>query len=298
MKKGIIVFIATIATLLFFQANSVFAVELNHGGVLSKPPVGSLRNERLSSESAPTRGLTPMLQKIKDFKGATPSAANKVDNLKQRADKEIQRRVEDLSRLITKINGLKKITDSQKADFVSQIQAEITNLNTLKAKIDADTDLDTLRTDVQSIVKSYRIYLLFIPKINVLVAADSLDTIADKLDVVAAKLDLRIGSSSADTTSLKTTLADMKTKTADIRVQSQKARGAVLPLTPDGFPGNKTILQQGRQYIVAGKKDADGAKKDAMLIMQGLRELNHETKPTESTTTTTVAPTASPTPTI
>jgi len=205
----------------------------------------------------------------------TPALAqSQVENLKQRADNEINRRVTSLNNLIAKINNLKKITDTQKTDFVNQIQAEITSLNTLKTKIDADTDLVTLRTDAQSIVKSYRVYLLLIPKMNILVAADSLDTIADRLDVLAGKLEARINTAGdVDVASLKTNLADIKTKSADMRIQAQKARDSIIPLTPDGYPGNKGILQQGRQYIVTGKNDLQTARHDAEIIIQGLKEV-------------------------
>jgi hypothetical protein len=281
MKKIILFF--TISVFLF-QVKPVFAVELNHAVGLGNPvsTAKNFENRQLATVSAPSERLTPPLQKLKDFKGATPSA-NKVDNLKERADREIQRRIEDLNRLITKINGLKKITDAQKSDFVNQVQAEITNLNTLKTKIDADTDLVTLKTDVQSIIKSYRIYLLFIPKINVLVAADSLDALSGKLSSLAAKLELRLNSSTdPNTTTLKATLADMKTKIADIGVQAQNARNVVLPLTPDGYPGNKTQLEQARQFIVAGKKDALVARQDAGLIVQTLGGTHKDKTASES----------------
>jgi hypothetical protein len=271
MKKIILILIVSV---FLFQTKAVFALKLNN---LESPnePIRNVNNGRLASISAP-------MERLKNLGNATPSA-NKMENLRERARNEIERRITSLNKLISKINGLKKITDAQKAEFVNQIQAEITSLTSLKTKIEAGTELATLKTDVQSIVKSYRVYLLFIPKINVLVAADSLDALADKLDALAAKLELRInsaGDASAET--LKTTLSDMKAKTANIRVQSQKARDAVLSLTPDGYPGNKTSLEQGRQYIVAGRKDVHDAKQDAEIIIQGLRGIFHPKTATDS----------------
>jgi len=222
------------------------------------------------------------LQKIKTTI-MPPLEQNKIENLKQRADNEINRRVTSLNNLISKINGLKKLTDVQKTVFVAQVQAQITNLNVLKTKIDADTDLTTLKTDVQSIVKSYRVYLLLIPQINILIAADSLDTVADRLDVLAGKLELRINTAGdVDVTKLKTNLENLETKTADIKVQAQKARDAVIPLTPDGYPGNKTILLQGRQYITVGIKDVNSAKEYALSIIIGLKGIPNTKTSTSS----------------
>ena len=264
MKKIFLIF----TILIFLFSVKTVSAELNQVG-------RTIKNEKLTTSSAPA-------QRLKNSVTITPSA-NKVENLKERAEREIERRITSLNRLIDKINALKKISDSQKETFVKQIQDEITSLTNLKTKINADTDLTILKTDVQSIVKSYRVYLLFVPKINVLVAADSLDTIADKLDILAAKLEVRINTAGdVDATKLKTTLEDMKLKIADMRVQAQKARDAVIVLTPEEYPGNKTILQQGRQFIVAGKKDLQTARQDVQIIIQGLKDMKNTKTSTSS----------------
>lgn len=202
---------------------------------------------------------------------------NKTANLKERAAKEIERRLTSLNKLIEKINGLKKITDTQKSSFVSQIQTEITNLNALKTKIDADTDLVTLKTDVQSIIKSYRIYALFMPKINILTAADELDNLSEKLSTIAAKLETRIDEAKAkgtDVTTLSSLLTDMKSKISNAQTQAQNSRNAVLPLTPGGYPGNVIILKTARTMLLTGRKDLQTARKDANTVIQGLKALN------------------------
>src|SRR5260221_6677463 len=95
---------------------------------------------------------------------ALAAQEDKMARLKTRAENEIDRRVAGLTKLIDRINGIQRLSADQKTTLVSQLQAEISALNSLKAKIASDTDIATLRTDVQSIVKSYRIYALFIPK--------------------------------------------------------------------------------------------------------------------------------------
>src|SRR5258708_3571747 len=114
-------------------------------------------------------------------------------NLKSRVDQEIDRRISSLGKLIERINALKRISSDQKLSLTNQVQAEVTSLTTLKAKIDQDTDVTILRTDVKSIVASYRVYALFMPKIEVLAAADRLSETADKLTDLATKLQARVG---------------------------------------------------------------------------------------------------------
>ncbi len=202
--------------------------------------------------------------------------AARITSLKTRADKEIDRRVAALNNLITKINSNKRLSDADKSTFVSQIQSQITTLTTLRSKIDADTDLDTLRADVKSIVDSYRIFALFIPKIHILSSADSMSQAADKLTAIAAKLQTKIQSAQAagnDVTALQSALSDMQAKVADAKTQYQNAENTVSPLTPDGYPTNKSQLDSARAMIKTGAQDLKTARADAVTIISGLKSM-------------------------
>lgn len=219
----------------------------------------------------------------------TERAENLVDRLKDKANREIDRRIAGLNRLIDLINRIKHLTDSQKNDLKSQVQSQIDSLNTLKTKIAGDTDIATLRTDVQSIVKSYRIYALFIPKAYIIVHADRLLNIADEMNQISTKLQSRIDSAKSagnDTSAAQTLMTDRAAKIADAITQAQNAIKAVMPLTPDGFPGNKTTLQSARTMLQTARADLRAAHKDGMQILQILRGFKK--------TTTTPKPTPTP----
>lgn len=219
---------------------------------------------------------------------------NRMTLLKTRADNELTRRITSLTRLITTIGAMKRLTSDQKATLTSQMQTEITNLNTLKTKIDGDTDIATLRTDVQSIVKSYRVYALFLPQIQIIAYADRLMGVVDDMNVLVSKLQTRVDgvkSSGKDTSSMQSLLDDMKAKLTDADTQAQNAINAVLPLTPDGYPGNKTTLQSARSMLQAARTDMKTATKDAQQVRQSLKNFKPAVTPTA-----TAASTASPTP--
>ena len=212
-------------------------------------------------------------------------------SLKERAVREIDRRVVSLSALLTRLNEIKRLTADQKSKMVNQIQTEISNLTSLKAKINADTDNTTLKSDVQSIIKDFRTYALFMPKVNVLRAADELANVSDKMSSLAAKLQTRVNEAKAkgeDVASLTSLLADIQTKIADAKNQSQNATSTVLPLSPDGFPGNKVQLQSARMMIFAGSKYLKLARQDMEKILQGLRK--EEITPTEGAATNSALP--------
>lgn len=196
---------------------------------------------------------------------ATRAAARQdalISRLKTRADNEITRRVSALTKLQDRINSIKRLTSDQKTSLTSQVQDQITALDTLKAKINADTDIATLRTDVQSIVKSYRIFALYIPKMYIIAHADRLLDIIDVLTGIEGKLQARGGSQSL--------LSDMTAKLADAKTQATNAIDAVLPLTPDGYPANKTTLSSARTMLVTARKDIQAAHKDGQQIRQAL----------------------------
>jgi hypothetical protein len=210
-----------------------------------------------------------------------------MEKLKERAEKEINRRIESLNKLISRINEFKKLSSSQKASLTLEVQTEITSLTTLLAKIKADTDIETLKADVKSIVSSYRIYALFMPQIQILGAADRILNTADQMSSHAARLETKINEQQAkgqDVTDAQALLVDMKAKIANAKTQAQGAIDAVLPLTPEGYPGNKTTLQSARQMITAAIRDLNAARQDGRKIIVWLLTLNKTTTPTIATT--------------
>lgn len=223
-------------------------------------------NSPVSSSSAggilkPNREVNPANQETR------------INNLKNRANQEITRRITSLNNLVIRINGLKKLSDSQKAGLTSQVQTEITNLQTLQTKIQADSDFSTLRADVDSIILSYRVYALFIPEISLISSADRMQDVATNMGSIAAKLQTRITVAQAagqNTTDLQALLTDMQAKIQDANIQAQTAISTVISLTPSGYPGNKATLQSARALIQTGHRDLVVASQDARKIVQGL----------------------------
>ncbi|CAN5116524.1 hypothetical protein BH11PAT1_BH11PAT1_0360 [soil metagenome] len=249
MKK----YVAIIASLLVLVVlvTPVFAVE-------TTSPSTSEQTTKLETKTA-----------MKAEKETTQTA-----NLQARASQEIDRRISALTEIIKKIAAMKKLGSIEKTTLTTQVQAEITNLTILKTKIAADTDDATLKADVKSVVTAYRVFALFIPKMHLLAAADVMGTTIDKLTEIATKLDARIKEAEAagkSVASLKTSLTDMQAKIADAKKQYESIITNVTPLTPDGYPGNKTTLTNARELLKTGRQNLDAAAKDAKTIMTSLK---------------------------
>src|SRR5439155_10089617 len=92
--------------------------------------------------------------------------------LKARGDFEIDRRLRTLADLTRRVHDATHLTAADRDALTTQLAAETSGLTALKAKIDADTDLATLRADLRDIVTQYRVYLLMDPKVHLVIGAD------------------------------------------------------------------------------------------------------------------------------
>ncbi len=163
---------------------------------------------------------------------------------KEKSYQEIERRIAHLEELITRLNAIKRLTDTQKADLISQVQAEIDKLKSLKSQIESETDPVKIKELKQSIVTSYRIYVVFMPKIQIMAHADRILTVAEEMKQ-------------------KTTDEDALSKISEAETKANEAINAVIGLTPDGYPGNKATFQSARQMLTTALQYL----KDARLLM-------------------------------
>ena len=217
-----------------------------------------------------------------------------MSNARQRADQEIDRRIQTLTALSTRINSMKFVSLSEKESFAAQLQANISDLANLKIKVGSDTDTTTLRTDIKSIVGSYRTFLLVIPQGNLLAAADRINIIVTMMTNVGTKLQARISaaqSTGTNVTAMQTALADFNAKIANAKIQAQAAQSGIVSLTSDQgnqtqFDANKTALIQARTDIKAGSDDLKAARQDAHTIIQTLIQLGAHAPMNVSASTT------------
>ena len=220
---------------------------------------------------------------------ATSSPANRItqrmQNLVDRANREIERRITGLNKLVSRIGSMKKLSESDRSALSSTVQGQINILNSLKSKIDSDTDLTTLLSEVKSITASYRIYALVIPQGAIMASADRVLAIADIMNTLGTKIQARISqeqSAGKNVSSLQTAMADFNAKIADARTQAQNAVTEISALKPDqgdstAMKANTQALKDARTKIHAAQQDFVAARKDAGQIVKDLRGTGGET---------------------
>ena len=188
-----------------------------------------------SAVIAQTRAPNPTRAALREQK-----QQERVELRRDNADLEITRRLTGLNNLIVRINRLKHITAEQKAEFVGQINTEITNLQNLKTKIDADTDPTVLLADKKSIVQSYRVYVVFMPKIMIMSHADNILEIATLLQT-------------------RNPSGDAASKITDAITQANNAISLVAGIEPSGYPNNIQVLKNARTMLQTARLDLESA---------------------------------------
>lgn len=217
-------------------------------------------------------------EKENERKNATSTPRNNVDArltaLKLRGNKEIDSRITVLNKLSAKIQNFANITPTNKTALLSGIQTQIASLAALKNKINADTDLSVLKSDVESITKSFRTFALEIPKANILARVDSHFADLNMLASTTASLTIDIQTAKTggkDVSALLTKLADANAKLADANLQSNAAIALVTPLIPD--VGSSTLLLANKQALLDSYAKYKTAMEDIRIVKKDIQEI-------------------------
>lgn len=224
-------------------------------------------------------GLSPVLAVANTASGtALPKQSNaqqnRLETLREKALAEITRRINMLEKLALRLSDAKKLSETDRQALTAIVGTDIDSLNRLKTKIESDSTLAALKADTQAIVKDYRVYVLVVPKVQLIAASDRLDENADKLATVSGKLQVRISEAQGagkDVSALQTLYNDMVSKINDARNQAKLIHDKIITLTPQGYPANKADLKSAREMLKTGRDDLKTAHQDATAIVKRLR---------------------------
>lgn len=202
--------------------------------------------------------------------------ASRQANIKTKGDQEIARRITSLNQAAEKINSMPHLSATDKSYLSSQVSDEITSLNSLKSKLDADTTLTDAITDAKSIVSGYRVYALILPKVWLVRTADDQLAVEAKLSDMATKLQTRLDQASAagkNVTPLSNTLADMKSQISAANSISSSIEQKVLNLQPTDYDSDHSVLSGDKSQLQTARQDNQKAVTDAKSIVSSLKQL-------------------------
>ncbi len=198
---------------------------------------------------------------------ASNSAANqslRLSKIKEMADKLIANRIIELNRLLNRISNDKRLTDEKKTSLSSEIQADINGLTALKAKIDADTDIDTAKIDAKQIITSYYIYRIFVPKTRLLITISNMQTLSVNIGQLTPEIQNLINtlkSQGKNVLSLQSLLDDINAQLQIINttLSSDKSKVEAVSISAQDY---QSIFVQVRQDLASIRADFAKIRKD------------------------------------
>ncbi len=204
---------------------------------------------------------------------------------KERAGEEIDRRIQALTDLKVHIDGSKHVSETVKVSIAATVSSEILSLTALKTKIEADTDIEVLKTDIKSITQSYRIFALVIPQGQILATVDRISATADFMVMLGTKLQAKIDEAETagiDVTAWESALLDFNAKLVQAKADAAAAVTLSAGLTPDmgdqaKMQSNKKALMDARAKIKASTDALKAARKDAETIVKAFKSAKIET---------------------
>lgn len=215
----------------------------------------------------------------------------------KRANTEIDRRVDKLNKLLQRIQNDQKLSADEKTNLSTDIQGDINGLTTLKAKIDADTDLATARSDAKQIFTNFRVFAIVLPKTRLLIAIDNLQAVATKISGFTPKIQDLINNlkgQGKDVTQLQASLDDINTRLTSINSTLASDKTLVLGITVSTTNPKSTFEQV--------KKDLAGVRQSLAQIRKDFAQMRDTfriiiTGGNSDNTSASVGPKPSPSPT-
>lgn len=201
-----------------------------------------------------------------------PAAAqSRVDDVKARCLKQIDRRQTALSAAKSRVDSAKAITDAHQSALDANIESTASGLSSLADTIQGDTTMEQLRADCQKIVQDYRVFVLVIPRARLVRASDSEMAATVRLNGVVTRLQSAIDkakSDGKDTTKAESDLSTMKTAIASASSHASGIYDAVIGLTPADYNANHDVLKPSRENA----RTAAQAVRDAVAAGRATRD--------------------------
>jgi hypothetical protein len=241
-------------------------------GLVIAAPAAAWAGPRRPVSTTPTSGS----------ENPTDTSGRSIEDLRARCLAAIDVRLPALAAARTALSGNDHVTDDHQAALVADIDQTAARLRDLAALIKADTDLAALRDHCRSIFEDNRVFALVLPRVRLVVGADTATDAGAKLHDVAAKLADAIDKAEArelhqpspeagDVRQAKLDLDMMKAHIASGVASAGTVPGAVLGLTPADWNANHEVLTPARQSLRSARADLKVARDLALKIRNELK---------------------------
>ncbi len=210
--------------------------------------------------AAPTNSATHTPRTLADIQASGATATSQ--------------RIASLQKAIPKITGNTCIADSDRSTILGTLSADLSGMQSLSAKIAADTDMKTAAADYRSIFDGYRVYAIGLSQAHYAAAADCITNkglpalIAAQTKLTAA---LAGPDASKSTPAIQASMADLAAQIAAAQSATNGLAAAALATTPAEFNANSSVLAPTKLAVSTAVAAVRAGQQDAKSVVTALR---------------------------
>lgn len=204
--------------------------------------------------------------------------AKAVDRLRSIGNKMIDQRLTVLNKAIERVNKATRVSEGERSAIIAELNGHIDTLTTLKATIDAETDVDNLKALIKSIVNDHRIYVVVLPRTRGELAAGRANAVLVRLNALSGKMTRWMDAAKArgkDVSQVEALYQDFQARIADADSQVDAAMSHFQSMQPAAdTSAAKSHLESGKAAMHTARQDLKTAQQDLRKIIvqfKGLR---------------------------
>jgi hypothetical protein len=221
-------------------------------------------------------GAGPAGKDVCATQAAAVKAGATVDTLRAFGDCEINRRFTTLTALGSRVTGSRVLTTSDAAALQGEIASTTSGLTSLKATIDAETNMAALKAEIVKIATDYRVYLLVVRQVNLVSGADGVAAAQARFAPINTTLSARIAAAKAagkHTTAAQTDLDAMNASVAAAAGLAGPLPATLLALTPAQYDAGSAgpVMDNARTALVQARDDLKSAIASAKACRDALK---------------------------
>ena len=224
--------------------------------------------------AGPRRPVSTAPASSPDADRPTDADRRSIEDIRTRCLAAIDVRLPALAAARAALSANEHVTDEHQRVLTNDIEETAARLRVLADLIKADTDPAALKDHCRSIFEDNRVFALVLPRMRLVVGADSATDAGARLHDVAARLAdaiTRAENAGGDVRQAKLDLDMMKAHIASGVASAGSVPGAVLGLTPADWNADHDVLTPARQSLRSARADLKVARDLAFKIRNELK---------------------------
>jgi hypothetical protein len=203
-----------------------------------------------------------------------PRAGKSLSTIQASAKTQTTARIGALNTAIAKITAAPDLNSSDRSTILATLNGDVSAMNTVEAKIAADTTVAAASADYKTIFTGYRVYAVAIPQSHLAAAADRMtSTSIPKATDAQTKLAAALAGpdASKSTPALQADLTDMSTQIAAASAALNGIAAQSLAVTPAAYNSNHAVMQPIRSAVKTAIADLKKATSDGRTVLAAIK---------------------------